>query len=115
MASEKWHTLSGMKSSVDHAELLQFFPEDLQTELEMILKSGMPICIPEWPEREIKLMNALLWHRIDFGNRMLGLVFAYGFLQGQLYETDRMEYIKTSQRYYKELADRTKKRLRHNI
>jgi len=106
MNDEAWTTPYIDKPASATSELLQFFPESLHEELETIRTQGSPVYVPEWNEREAAMMNALLWNRLHFGNELLQLVFGYGFLQGQLFESDRVGYIEKTKIYQDEQKHR---------
>lgn len=66
-------------------DVLRFFSEDIRPELQHYLKSGLPVFLPEWTQKEIDLINALTWHRLGFSQLLLTAVFTCGFIEGQHY------------------------------
>lgn len=73
------------KRTATTEELLNFFPKEARPELQHYLEWGLPAFLPEWTDKEIRLMNALNWHRLDFSRQLLIAVFTCGFMEGQHY------------------------------
>lgn len=84
--STAWKTPYSDKRAATAEEIFSFFPKEIKPELRHYLENGLPIFLPEWTKKELQLMNALAWHRLDFSQKMLTAVFLYGFIEGRHFE-----------------------------
>ena len=73
--------------AVETDQILDFFPENVRAEIREHMKNGT-YNTPEFIEIDMNIWRALSERTLDFNGKMIGALFAYGFIEGQRHEQE---------------------------
>lgn len=81
--SQNWKTPYLDKRPVNTVELLKLFPKADRRSLQALLDSSAqqdPLC---WDRQQLQYVNALGWHTTDLKQKLVKIVYLYGYMKGQ--------------------------------